>query len=331
MSLLDDEITKRRELESFTAHCEPIAPLLSDEGVIDIMLNAPQKRGEPGEVWVDRVGVGLEFSGVSLTADQAMRIIRSIGAEGDDETPVDAKNPVLSAQSELGTFRFEALIPPASLAPTFTIRKYIRRDVSLVDYVESGELTLPVMHAISEGAEQGLSILVAGETGAGKTTVLNALLKAAAANGHRRMLIIEDTAELECPPGPSSRIKVNPKSGFTYREGVQTALRQRPNTIVLGEMRRPDDASEAVEAWNTGHQGMGTLHAPSCTRALWRLYSLCRQSEGGRHVEQRTIADAVQLVIHVSRVKGRRRIVAKRVAGWAGDDFVLTGVVDESD
>jgi type IV secretion system protein VirB11 len=130
------------------------------------------------------------------------------------------------------------------------------------------------------------------------------------------------------PAGPSLRLEVRPGSAFGYREAVVSALRQRPNAIVLGELRRPDDAMEALEAWNTGHQGMGTLHAPSCTGMLWRLYSLCRQSESGRHVMHRKISDAVHMVVHMKRVNGRRIADVKRVAGWNGsaENFDLEDV-----
>lgn len=329
--MIADEITRRRAREAFAAYAQPIAHLLADENVIDIMLNASPSRDEHGHVWIDVAGEGLQFSGVTLTADEAMRLIREVGAHASGERLLDADSPVLSCQAALGQFRFEALIPPAVITPTFTIRKYIKRDVWIQDYVESGELTAAHAATLSCLAQCGATFLLGGETGSGKTTALNALLRCAAADGSRRLLIIEDTPELDCPSGPSSRIEVRPGSGFGYREAIVSSLRQRPNGIVLGELRRSDDAMQAVEAWNTGHQGMGTIHAPSCTGMLWRLYSLCRQSESGRHVTQRTIADAIQVVVHIRRDHGRRVIESRRVTGWSesAGEFQTKGFDDE--
>ena len=329
MSSLVDGVTLRRAREAFAAHVAPIAGLLADDSVMDIMLNVPRRPGAPGDVWADIVGVGMRHTGVTLTAEEAERIVRDVGRQASGERRLDPKNPVLSCQAALGQFRFEALLPPATPAPTFTIRKYVKRDARLSDYVETRELTGKQAIALSDAAQSGQTILLAGETGSGKTTMLNALLHDAAISGQRRMLIIEDTPELDCPDGPSSRIEVNPASAFGYREAVVSALRQRPNTIALGEVRRPDDAMQAVEAWNTGHQGFGTIHAPSVTGALWRLYSLCRQSESGRHVEPRTILDAIQVVVHMKRVRGRRVIQACRVTGWTGEDFAVCDVARE--
>jgi pilus assembly protein CpaF len=143
------------------------------------------------------------------------------------------------------------------------------------------------------------------------------------------LLIIEDTPELDCPEGPSLRLEVRPGSAFGYQQAVWSALRQRPDAIVLGEIRRPDDAMEAIEAWNTGHQGFSTVHAPSCTRMLSRVYSLCRQSQNGHHVTQDAVTDAVQIVVHLRRVDGRRVIDVQRVTGWVeGSGFQLKGICD---
>lgn len=317
MSWQVDEETLRRSRESFAAYVEPIAHLLADDSITDIMLNAAPSEREPGEVWVDRNGVGLCDSGVRLSADVAQRIIRKFGELSGGEHLFNEKHPVMSAKPAMGQFRIEALFPPAAVSPVFTIRKYVRRNVRLEDYVRAGELSERQAHAIGNFARSGLTILLGGETGCGKTTMLNAILHEAAADKSRRLIVIEDTPELDCPEGPSLRLEVRAGSNFDYPTAVKSALRQRPNVIALGEVRDPPAALQALDAWNTGHQGFGTIHAPSCTGMLWRMYSLCRQSENGRHVVQRTISDAIQVCIHMRRVNGRRLIEVQRVTGWS--------------
>lgn len=314
-----DTETLRRAREAFEAHVEPIAHLLRADDITDIMLNTPEKQGEPGPVWVDRVGVGLVDSGVRLDAQTAEVLIRELASQANVQSPLNAQNPRLSCQAALGQYRVEATIPPASFASTFVLRKYIRRgDITLSDYVLGGELMESKVDKITAAllADEPATVLVGGETGCGKTTFLHPLLRVAGHGGRRRLVLIEDTPELELPPGPNTRMEVRDNSDFTYQDAVISALRQRPDAIVLGEIRRPDDANQAVEAWNTGHQGLATIHAGSCSAMLWRLYSLCRQSESGRHIEQRTIASAIHLCVHMKRVRGRRVITVQRVVGW---------------
>jgi len=325
-----DPETLRREREAFDIHAEPIADLLRADDITDIMLNTPERKGDPGPIWIDRAGVGMVDSGVRLTARDAEILIREFASQANVVSPFNADHPRLSCQAALGQYRVEATLPPASFAPTFVLRKYIRRgEITLPDYVESGELTGSVVDQLIGEilCDESATVLVGGETGSGKTTFLHPLLRVAGHGGRRRMVLIEDTPELELPPGPNNRLEVREDSKFTYSDAVFSALRQRPDAIVLGELRRPDDANQAVEAWNTGHQGMATIHAGSCDEMLWRLYSLCRQSESGRHVEQRTIASAIDLCVHLRRVRGRRVITVQRVTGWDGHKFQLEELV----
>jgi type IV secretion system protein VirB11 len=275
-------------------------------------------------VWVDVDGRGIEDSGVRISASAAESLIRTVAGK----KALDAKNPVVSCQAADGEFRFEGLLPPAVKTPSFTIRKYLKRSVLLGDYLESEVLTARQANSMMSAAQTGKTILVGGQTFSGKTTLLNALLQEASRGGTKRMLVIEDTPELLVPDGPSLRLEVDQRSAFGYREAVASALRQRPDAIVVGELRYAPDAMQALEAWNTGHQGMGTLHAPSCTEMLWRLYSLCAQSESGKHMLQRTVSSAVHMVVHLKRVDGRRVADVKRVLGWSSSkqDFELQEV-----
>jgi type IV secretion system protein VirB11 len=198
----------------------------------------------------------------------------------------------------------------------------------LSDYVGSGELSGEQGSLLAAAADRGASILVGGETCSGKTTLLNALLQEAGKHTDRRLLVIEDTPELEVPAGPSQRLEVPPNGSFTFAHAIKSALRMRPNAIVLGEVRDGDAAYYALRACRTGHQGLSTIHAGSCQGMLWELYSLCRQSEQGRHILERTVSDSVSVCVHLTRKNGRRVIDVQRVHGWnaAAGEYLLEQV-----
>lgn len=325
-----DAVTQSRNDEAFFAALEPIVHLVGNPKIAEIMLNPSRSENEPGVVWVDVDGRGIEDSGVRIAAGDAEVLIRTVASQAMGERQLNATQPVLSCQAANGQYRFEGLIPPAVRSPAFTLRKYLKRNVTLADYSLSGVLSETQVDALSKAAfRDAQTILLGGQTFSGKTTLLNSLLQEAAVDPGRRMLIIEDTPEVVVPAGPSLRLEVRPDSAFDYQHAVASALRQRPDAIILGELRRPDDSMQALNAWNTGHQGMGTIHAPSCTEMLWRLYSLCRESESGRHVLQRSVSSAVHMVVHLKRVNGRRIADVQRVAGWdeRQGNFVLETVV----
>lgn len=329
MSIYKDLESEQRDRESFEAHFAPIAHLLASDDITDIMLNTPRVKGEPGEVWIDKQCEGLVDSGVRLSADEALAIVYDVvsTAEGHgQDVVINSGKPVVSCQAAGGQFRFEATVPPASFAPSFVIRLYIQRpDIQLVDYVKAGEMSPAQAEALQTASRSGTTVLLGGETGSGKTTLLMPMIAEVANGGRRRIVLIEDTPELVLPAGPHTRLKVSSSAGsaFTYRDAVISALRQRPNVVVLGELRHAADANEAITAWSTGHQGLATLHAGSCREMLWRLHGLCRQSETGRHMQERTIASTIGVCVHLRRQNGRRVIDMQRVLGWDGNDYVL--------
>lgn len=321
--------TLTRQREAFEEHFAPLRELLADPTVKDIMLNAAEQPDECGEVWVDIEGVGLKQTDVRISPTDAIWMIRTVASDADpgEVTELNAANPVLSCRAAQGQFRFEAVIPPNVKTPTFTIRKYIRKNVTLAEYVGTaynpGVLNADEAETLKTLVRARKTVLVVGETGCGKTTFLNALL---AFVGTRRMILIEDTPELERPNGPSTKIHAH--KHLSYQEAIVSALRQRPDGIVLGEIRHPDDATQALRAWKTGHQGFGTMHAGSCAGALWELFDLTRQSETGRHTHPRQVASAVNAVVHLCRSSGRRTADVQLVSGWseAKQEFLLSPV-----
>lgn len=307
---------------AFHDYIAPLWPLLSRDDVSDVMLNEPLRAGDPGPVFADVVGKGLVDTGVTVDAAAAQLLIRAVAAS--KRQPLDKDHPVLSAMHVLsdGTrWRFEASLPPASTAPTITVRKYLKTNVTLAGYVERGELTAGHADLLAQTVCNRGVVLISGSTGDGKTTVANALLRAVGGTGEHRAMVIEDSPELEVPHPLSTRRESNEESEHcNTRALVKHAMRSLPSVLVIGELRDGRAAVECVEAWNTGHGGFTTLHAPSATGALWRLYDLVRKGSEGP-VDHAYVSRSVALVVHVKRVRGRRVFTVARCLGWDGTDF----------
>src|SRR3546814_733254 len=172
-----------------TAMGASIATWLADPQVIEIMLNPD------GRLWVERLGMGLSDSGERLTAADGERIIRLVAHHVSAEVHCDA--PRVSAELPESGERFEGLLPPVVAAPTFAIRKPAVAVFLLEDYVSTGIMFATEADSLRSGVAERLNILVAGGTGTGKTTLTNALL-AEVAKTTDRVVLIEDTRELQC-------------------------------------------------------------------------------------------------------------------------------------
>ncbi len=326
------EIARNRERETLLARIAPIAHLLSDPTITDISLNEPANRGAPGHVWVDVAGSGYQRSDVVLTSKQAELICRTFASFGREERLPEwsEKRPKLECQAVDGEFRLQAEMPPATRhAIVFTIRKYTRRRVCLDDYIADGSLSRCKADALLDVTRNNETILIAGATAAGKTTLINALLLEAGRDPKKRILTIEDTPELEQPNELSLQLVARRDAGYSYVDAVQSALRHNPSYIVLGELRGGEEACEALSAWDSGHSGMATVHAGSVERMPQRLLSLCRRAERGRMVTAQEIADLVQVLVHVAKVDGKRVFTVCRL-GWADDRFTFERIGDET-
>jgi Flp pilus assembly CpaF family ATPase len=291
---------------AFTDYIAPLLPWLERSDVTDLMLNEPPQVVGPGPVWADVAGQGLVRTDLTMGAAQAELLIRNVAKV--KRAVLDPDHPIVSVMQVFpnGTrWRFEACLPPASTAPTITIRKYTRRDVRLLDYAARCELTASQVHWLTMALDMGKVIVVAGATASGKTTLTDALLHAAGFQTSKRIFTIEREPELTRPNEVSTQRQVTEGTPFDTRAAVQSALRHRPDMIVVGELLSGSAAVECMKAWRTGHGGMTTLHAASATEALWRLYDLCIEGSVGR-VEERAIARSVDVVVHVKKVGGKR-------------------------
>lgn len=288
-----------RRLASLARALGPaLAEALADEAVVEVLINAD------GRVRIDRVGAGIEATNVWLTPAERETAVRLLAAEA--HVTVTEEQPYLSATLPGSGARVQAMIPPIVAAPTLAIRKRPSVIFTLDDYVQGGIATLEQAAQMRAAIVARRNIVVAGGTGSGKTTLLNALL-AEAGFADARVLILEDTAELQCAGADVVQLLTKRAAPqVTMRDLVQMTLRLRPDRIVVGEVR-DGAALEVLKAWNTGHPGgLLTIHANSAADAMLRLEDLC--IEAGLADPQRLIQSAVDAVVFMARTPRGRRI-----------------------
>ena len=287
-----------------TAMGEAIAGWLADPAIIEIMLNPD------GRLWVDRLGTGIADTGRCLSAEDGDRIVRLVAHHVGAEVHVRA--PRVSAELPDGGERFEGLLPPVVAAPTFAIRKPAVAIFTLDDYVAAGIMSDRQAETLRHGVRDRANILVAGGTGTGKTTLTNALLAELAASDER-IVLIEDTRELQC--SARNLVAMRTKDGVaSLSDLVRSSLRLRPDRIPIGEVRGPE-ALDLLKAWGTGHPGgIGTIHAGSALGALRRMEQLIQ--EAVVTVPRALLAETIDLVaVLVRDGTGRRLSELVRVAG----------------
>jgi type IV secretion system protein TrbB len=299
VSAAESALRKRAML--CTAMGPEIAAALGDGQVIEVMVNPD------GVLRLDRLGSGRCETGAILEPDRIERIIRLVASHA--RTEVHGSAPIVSAElpphgDGLAGERFEGLLPPVATAPCFSIRKPASRIYALADYVADGIMTSEVARALSLAVVERRNILVAGGTSSGKTTLANALLAELAARDER-VILIEDTRELQCAAPDTVALRTRP-GVVTMADLVRSTLRLRPDRIIVGEVRG-GEALDMLKAWNTGHPGgIATVHANSARSALYRLEQLIQ--EAVVTVPRRLIADAIELIVFIEGRGTARRI-----------------------
>jgi type IV secretion system protein TrbB len=299
-----------------TALGPAIAAWLEDRAVVEVMLNPD------GRLWVDRLTEGLADTGETLSAADGERIVRLVAHHVGAE--VHAASPRLSAELPETGERFEGLIPPVVTAPAFAIRKPAVAVFTLDDYVAAKIVTAAQAAALRSAVAQRQNILVAGGTSTGKTTLVNALL-AEVAKTTDRVVLIEDTRELQCKA--PNLVALRTKDGIvSLSDLVRSSLRLRPDRIPIGEVRGAE-ALDLLKAWGTGHPGgVGTIHAGSALGALRRLEQLIQ--EAVVTVPRALIAETVNVIAVLSGRGGKRRLAELACVDGLGPagDYVLTPV-----
>ncbi len=291
-----------------TALGAAIARFLEDASVVEVMLNPD------GRIWIDRLSEGLADTGEMLSAADGERIVRLVAHHVGAE--VHAGSPRVSAELPETGERFEGLLPPVVAAPAFAIRKPAVAVFTLDDYVNAGIMSARQAEALRQGIVARANILVAGGTSTGKTTLTNALL-AEVAKTSDRVVIIEDTRELQC--AAPNLVAMRTQDGVaSLSDLVRSSLRLRPDRIPIGEVRGAE-ALDLLKAWGTGHPGgVGTIHAGSAIGALRRMEQLIQ--EAVVTVPRALIAETIDLVAVLSgRGSARRLSELTRVEGLGPD------------
>ena len=224
---------------------------------------------------------------------------------------LDEDNPLLHAQLPDGS-RLAAVIPPVVRpAPALTIRKFPSRHYTVDDLIARGTLTRPLADLLAAQVLSGKTLLISGGTSTGKTTVLRAL--ATAIPEDQRIVVIEDTSELHLQKPNLLSVECQTdtfKASITFDDLLKSALRWRPDRIILGEVRGIE-ARTLLDSLNTGHTGsLATIHANSAAKALRRFANLVLRSHSQANFEdvEAEIGEAVDYVVHVEREPGRRVI-----------------------
>jgi type IV secretion system protein TrbB len=297
-----------------TALGPSIAGYLEDPSIVEIMLNPD------GRLWIDRLAGGLEDTSCRVSPADAERIVRLVAHHVGVE--VHAGHPRVSAELPESGERFEGLVPPVVAAPCFAIRRPAVAVFTLADYVSACIMSPCQADALRAAVRERKNVLVAGGTSTGKTTLVNALLAEIAETGDR-IVLIEDTRELQC--AAPNLVALRTKDGAaSLSDLVRSSLRLRPDRIPIGEVRGAE-ALDLLKAWGTGHPGgVGTLHAGSAIGALRRLEQLIQ--EAVVTVPRALIAETIDLIAVLAGRGSARRLVelaAVEGLGPAGD-YVLS-------
>ncbi|WP_354122223.1 P-type conjugative transfer ATPase TrbB [Bradyrhizobium sp. LA6.12] len=297
-----------------------IARYLEDASIVEVMLNPD------GRLWIDRLSNGLTDTGETLSAADGERIVRLVAHHVGAE--VHAGAPRVSAELPETGERFEGLLPPVVAAPAFAIRKPAVAVFTLDDYVAAGIMTSEQAEALRSAVAVRSNILVAGGTSTGKTTLTNALL-AEVAKTADRVVLIEDTRELQCRA--PNLVALRTKDGVvSLSDLVRSSLRLRPDRIPVGEVRGAE-ALDLLKAWGTGHPGgIGTIHAGTALGALRRLEQLIQ--EAVITVPRALIAETINIVaVLAGRGADRRLTELARVTGLGpAGDYSLSPAGDQT-
>jgi len=297
-----------------TALGPAIARFLEDPSIVEVMLNPD------GRLWIDRLSGGLEDTTIRIPPMDAERILRLVAHHVGVE--VHAGNPRVSAELPETGERFEGLVPPVVAASCFAIRRPAVAVFTLGDYVEAGIMSEAQAEQLRAAVRERKNVLVAGGTSTGKTTLVNALL-AEIAKTNDRIVLIEDTRELQC--AAPNLVALRTKDGAaSLSDLVRSSLRLRPDRIPIGEVRGAE-ALDLLKAWGTGHPGgVGTLHAGSAIGALRRLEQLIQ--EAVVTVPRALIAETIDIVaVLAGRGSARRLAELARVDGLAANgDYHIT-------
>lgn len=296
MSTIESDLDQRR-LDSLRHALGPTILLaLDDPDVIEIMLN------DDGKLFIESLGEMRHVCNVDVA--DAMAILNNVSSAIRGE--LSQQDPFVEGELPLNGERFEGMIHPVVERPSFAIRKKAGRIYTLSDYVRTGVMTFGQAELLRKAIKMRRTMLIVGNTGSGKTTFVNALLKEMELLLPMiRMLILEDTKELQC--ALANRLFLKTSKWTDMARLAKAVKRLRPDSISVGEVREGGPALVLLKEWNTGHPGgFATVHANSAYEGLTRMDQLVQ--EVSAHSQRELISQAIHVVVFLERMQSTRRI-----------------------
>ncbi len=289
---------KDRAKSKLERDAREILSALQDPDTVEIMVNAD------GRIWQEKLGKKIQHIG-NIQVAQVEAVIKTVAGFHGKE--VNRFNPMIEGEFPLDNSRFAGQIPPIVSSPTFAIRKKAIKIFTLEQYVETGVLSSRHSDVIKDAVLQHRNILVIGGTGSGKTTLINAIInEMVRSDPDERIFILEDTGEIQC--AAQNFVQYHTTLDVDMTQLLKTTLRMRPDRILVGEVRGAE-ALDLLDAWNTGHEGgAATLHANDAMSGLTRLESLISRNPSAPKEIMPLIAEAVDMVVHITRTPNGRKI-----------------------
>ena len=285
--------------------------LMQRDDITELYIN------DDGKIWYNSHLEGKVKTEIYLTPGKAQAIIEL--AAGQAGKVVNEDIPSISVEIQGYGARFQGEIPPIVRNPQFNIRKKAVKIFTFQEYVETGFMSEKYKNFLEDSIQARKNILVAGGTGTGKTTFLNAILAAIAAiSPYHRLISLEDLPELQCPAEDYSPMFTKQDTGdskirYNMTRLLADCMRRSPDRIIVGEVR-DGAAYTMLKAWNTGHPGGAcTVHADGAEEGLTRIKSLAQEDSAAGDVKE-LIGEAIDVVVaiqHVELPDGRKsRIVS---------------------
>lgn len=327
---LDEKDRLRRELFDSIRKLDILSELLENDEITEIMVNGFQN------IFIEKEGkiqkYGHQFSSPERLDDVIQQIV------GQCNRVVNEQTPIVDARLDNGSRVSIVLKPVALNGPILSIRRFPDSPITMLDLIQNNSITREAAHFLQKLVISGYSIMIGGGTSSGKTTFLNALSNFIPYS--ERVVTIEDNAELqiqnvdnlvrlECRAGT-----MNESLTITMDDLIKSALRMRPNRVIVGEIRGPE-ARSYISSLNLGHDGsMATAHANSAAEMITRLETMVLMGmELPLFVVRRQIASGIDILIHLGRDKDGHRQVEEitEVLDLQKEDVRLQTLYDRKD
>lgn len=314
---LHEKETLAKELFASVRKLDILQELVDDDEITEIMINGP------GDIFIEKKGTLLKsdkrFVSPEKLEDVIQQIVASCNRVINDSTPIADARLVNGSRVNI------VLNPPALNGPIVTIRRFPEIAITMEDYIGFGAISREAAEFLQKAVAFGYNIFISGGTGAGKTTLLNILSGFIPKDS--RVITIEDSAELQIK-GVANLVQMETRNAtkdgceeISIRDLIKTALRMRPDRIIVGEVRGAE-AFDMLQAMNTGHDGsLSTGHANSASDMLMRLEMMVLMAkELPLSAIRRQIASGIDILVHLGRMRDRSRKVMEIIE--------IKGVVD---